>query len=40
MSKNEDELNKFIDEVTDGAYSLPGVEVIFKLVKQVQSWGD
>jgi hypothetical protein len=40
MSKNDDELNKFIDEVTDGAYILPCVEVIFKLVKQMQSWGD
>ena len=33
MSKNDDELNEFIDEVTDGAYSLPCVEVIFKFVK-------
>ena len=40
MSKNDDELNEFIHEVTDGAYSLPCVEVIFKLVKQMQSWGD
>jgi hypothetical protein len=40
MSKNDDELNKFIDEVTDGAYSLSCVEVIFKIVKQMQSWGD
>ena len=40
MSKNDDELNEFIDEVTDGAYNLPGVEVIFKLVKQMQSWWD
>ena len=40
MSKNDDELNEFIDEVTDGAYSLPCVEVIFKLVKQMQPWGD
>ena len=40
MSKNDDELNEFIDEVTDGAYNLPCVEVIFKLVKQMQSWGD
>jgi hypothetical protein len=38
--KNDDELNEFIDEVTDGAYSLPCVEVIFKLVKQMQPWGD
>jgi hypothetical protein len=30
MSKNDDELNEFIDEVTDGAYRLPCVEVIFK----------
>ncbi len=28
MSKNDDELNEFIDEVTDGAYNLPCVEVI------------
>ena len=40
MSKNDDELNEFIDEVTDGACNLPCVEVIFKLVKQVQAWGD
>ena len=40
MSKNDDELNEFIDEVTDGAYNLLCVEVIFKLVKQMQSWGD
>ena len=40
MSKNEDELNEFIDEVTDGAYNLPCVEVIFKFVKQMQPWGD
>jgi len=40
MSKNDDELNEFIDEVTDGAYNLPCVEVIFKLVKQMQTWGD
>ena len=38
MSKNDDELNKFIDEVTDGAYNLSCVEVIFKLVKQIQVW--
>jgi hypothetical protein len=31
---------RIIDEVTDGAYSLPCVEVIFKLVKQMQPWGD
>ena len=35
MSKNDDELNEFIDEVTDGAYNLPRVEVIFKFVKQI-----
>ena len=40
MSKNDDEVNEFIDEVTDGAYNLPCVEVIFKLVKQMQPWGD
>ena len=40
MSKNDDEFNKFIDEVTDGAYNLPCVEVIFKFVNQMQSWGD
>jgi hypothetical protein len=40
MSKNDDELNEFIDEVTDGANSLSCVEVIFKLVKQMQAWGD
>jgi hypothetical protein len=36
MSNNDDELNEFIDEVTDGTYNLPCVEVIFKLVKQMQ----
>ena len=25
MSKNDDEINEFIDEVTDGAYNLPCV---------------
>jgi hypothetical protein len=39
MSKNDDELNEFIDKVTDGAYNLSCVEVIFKLVKQIQAWG-
>ena len=40
MSKNDDELNEFIAEVTDGAYNLPCVEVNFKLVKQMQACGD
>ena len=40
MSNNDDELNELIDEVTDGVYNLPCVEVIFKLVKQMQSLGD
>ena len=40
MSKKVDELNDFVDEVTDGTYNLPCVEVIFKLVKQIQTWGD
>ena len=40
MSKNDDELNELIDEVTDGTYNLPCVEVIFKLVKQMHPWGD
>ena len=40
MSKNDDEVNEFIDEVTDGAYNLPCVEVIFKFVKQMQPFGD
>ena len=35
MSKKDDEL-----KVTDGAYTLPCVEVIFKLVNQIQAWGD
>jgi hypothetical protein len=26
--------------VTDGAYNLPCLEVIMKLVKQMQTWGD
>ncbi len=37
MSKNDDEVNEFIDEVTDGAYNLSCVEVIFK---QIQTLGD
>jgi hypothetical protein len=40
MSKNDDELNEFIDEVTDGSYNLPCVKVIFNLVNQMQSWGE
>jgi hypothetical protein len=40
MSKNDDELNEFIDEVTDRVYNLSCVEVIFKFVKQTQPWGD
>ena len=41
MSKNDcDELNEFIDEVTNGTYNLSCVEVIFNLVKQIQTWGD
>jgi hypothetical protein len=40
MSKKDDELKDFVDEVTDGAYNLPCVKVIFKLVKQIQAWGD
>ncbi len=40
MSKKDDELNDFVDEVTDGAYNLPCVEVILNLVKQIQAWGD
>ena len=31
MSKKDDELNDFADEVTDGAYNLPCLEVIMKL---------
>jgi hypothetical protein len=37
MSKNDHELNEFVDEVTNGVYNLPCVEVIFKLVKQMQA---
>jgi hypothetical protein len=40
MSKNDDELNELIDEVNDTEYNLRCVEVIFKLVKQMQPWGD
>ncbi len=42
ISKNDDELNKFIvlEEVTDGEYRLCCVEVVFKLVQQIQVWGD
>jgi hypothetical protein len=40
MIRQDDELNEFIEEVTDGAYTLPCCEVILKLVKQMQAWGD
>ena len=40
MSKKDDELNEFIDEVTDGAYTLSCLEVILKLVKQMQAWEE
>ncbi len=39
MARQDDELNEFIDEV-DEAYTLPCYEVILKLVKQMQAWGD
>jgi hypothetical protein len=35
MSKKDDEL-----KVTDGTYNLFCVEVIFKIVNQIQTWGD
>ena len=37
MSKKDDELKL---KVTDGTYNLTCVEVIFKLVKKMQTWGD
>ena len=37
MVRENDELNEFIDEVTDGTYTLSSYEVI---KKQMQSWGD
>ena len=40
MAREDDELNEFMNEVTDGAYNLPSYEVILKLMKQVQAWGD
>ena len=40
MARQDDELNEFIEDVTDGAYTLPCCEVILNLVKQIQSWGD
>ena len=40
MGRQDDELNEFIEQVTDGAYTLPCYEVILKLVKQMQAWGD
>ena len=40
MVRTDYELNEFIEEVTDGAYTLSCCEVILKLVKQMQSWGD
>ena len=38
MSKKDDELNDFVDEVTDEAYNLSCLEVIMKLVKQMQAY--
>ena len=35
MVKQDDELNEFIEEVTDGAYTLSYCEVILKFVKQM-----
>ena len=40
MTKLDDELNEFIEEVADGGYTLPCYEVILKLVSQMQAWGD
>ena len=40
MTRQDDELNEFIEEVTDGTYALPCCEVILKLVNQMQAWGD
>ncbi len=40
MTRQDDELNEFIEEVTDGAYDLSWCEVILNLVKQIQAWGD
>ena len=40
MAREDDELNEFMDEVTDGAYSPHCYEVILNLVKQMQAWGD
>jgi hypothetical protein len=40
MARQDDELNEFIEEVADGSYTLPCCEVILKLVKQMQAWGD
>jgi hypothetical protein len=40
MSQRNDELNDLIDEATDGAYNLSCLEVIMKIVKQIQVWGD
>jgi hypothetical protein len=34
MSKKDDELNDFVDEVTDREYNLPCLEVIMKLVNR------
>ena len=40
MSKKDDELNEFIEEVNDGSYNLSCHEVILKFVNQIQTWGD
>ena len=40
MTKLDDELNEFIEEVTDGGYTLSYYEVILNLVSQMQAWGD
>ena len=40
MTREDDELNELMDEVTDGTYTLSFYEVILNLVKQIQTWGD
>ena len=37
MSKKDDELNEFIEEVTDGTYNMSFHEVILKFVNQITS---
>ena len=40
MTKLNDKLNEFLEEVTDRGYTLSCYEVILNLLSQIQTWGD